>query len=37
MTAPEVFTRATRYEVTAWPGPVDGVNRRHYVCCMSNG
>lgn len=31
MSAPEVFTRATRYEVTAWPGPVDGVNRSQYV------
>lgn len=27
----EVFVRPTRYEVTAWPGPVDGVNRSHYV------
>lgn len=26
-----VFTRATRYEVTAWPGPRDSPNRRHYV------
>jgi hypothetical protein len=30
MTA-EVFVRPTRYEVTAWPGPADGVNRSHYV------
>lgn len=27
----EVFTRPTRYEVTAWPGPIDGVNRSHFV------
>lgn len=27
----DVFTRPTRYEVTAWPGPVDAVNRSHYV------
>lgn len=27
----EVFVRPTRYEVTAWPGPIDAVNRSHYV------
>ncbi|AZF95156.1 hypothetical protein [Mycobacterium phage MKC-IRE-02] len=27
----EVFVRPTRYEVTAWPGPVDGVNRSQFV------
>lgn len=27
----DVFVRPTRYEVTAWPGPVDGVNRSHYM------
>lgn len=26
-----VFVRPTEYEVTAWPGPIDGVNRSHYV------
>lgn len=31
MSAPEVHVRPTRYEVTAWPGPVDAVNRHHYV------
>lgn len=31
MSGTEILTRPTRYEVTAWPGPVDGVNRSHYV------
>lgn len=34
VTAPEevpVYVRPTHYEVTAWPGPMDGVNRSHYV------
>lgn len=26
-----VHTRATRFEVTGWPGPIDGVNRTFYV------
>lgn len=30
-TMTEVFVRPTRYEVTAWPGPTDAVNRSHYV------
>lgn len=28
---PVVFTRATTVEVTAWPGPIDAVNRYLYV------
>lgn len=31
MNAQEVFVQPTRYEVTAWPGPRDSVNRMHYV------
>ena len=27
----EVFVRPTRYEVTTWPGPIDSINRSHYV------
>ncbi|GAT01210.1 hypothetical protein [Mycolicibacterium fortuitum] len=31
MSPAEVFTRPTRFEVTAWPGPINGANRSHYV------
>lgn len=27
----KVYQRPTCFEVTAWPGPVDGVNRSQYV------
>ena len=27
----DIHTRPTRFEVTAWPGPIDGVNRSHFV------
>lgn len=47
MSDTEVFVRPTRYEVTAWPGPADAVNRSHYVllvewrgndnCCVTDG
>lgn len=31
MSTAEVFTRPTRFEVTAWPGTINGANRSHYV------